>query len=160
MYTPSPKLCRLLIESSFKHIQAHIGEQTGIPPTLEELFEHYDATKIVGPSVSDDVYSVIDEMYAEGVAYSRASGQDCHILVVDRFKAIDQPIRNRLAERLSPDKTCDMSRVLDLLGVEFYDYMQTRYNAEGMVFMAGDLYLACVPTQERIQTKTAAPLLY
>lgn len=154
MYNPSPKLCLLLIESSFD-----IGQETGVPLALEQLFWHCDATKIVGPSIAKDVYSVIDEMYAEGLAYSRASGDDCHVMVVNRFKVIDPPIRKRLAERLSPEPNYNMGRVLDLLGVEFYDYMRLFAGTEGMVFMGGDLYLSCVEPQDRIQTKNFIPLL-
>lgn len=158
MYVPSHKLCRLLIESSFKHIQAHIGQETGISPTLEELFEHYNNSHVISPSISNDVYSVIDEVYAEGLAYTKMSGDDCHVLLIDRFKVIDGPIRKRMAERLSPEPNCDMTRVTDLLGVELYDYMKYNANTEGTIFMAGDLYLACVPS-DRICAKNFTSIL-
>ena len=125
---------------------------------MEDLFEHYDTTQVMGPSISNDVYSVIDEVYNEGLAYSEASDHDCHLLIVNKHKAIDTPIRNRLAERLSPDPNCNMTRVMLVLGTELYDYLRMNAAAEGVVEMNGDLYLACIPA-DRIRTKNFIPIL-
>lgn len=145
MFTPSDHLCKLLIRSSFKFIQARIGRETGVPPSLSELLNYFDATKgEIKSSISNDVYSVIDEMHRRGAALSRSADIDCYVMLLTHRREFEPSVRDLMAAKLSPGLGANMGKVVEYLGVELYEYFKSCGGVENVVFKdTGDIYLSC-----------------
>jgi hypothetical protein len=143
MFKPSHELCYLFIQSSFKQIQARIGQATGVSMSLDELVKNYDITETFGKFISDDLGSIIKEIYLEGLRYSKNSGEDCHVLIVNRFKVIEEYVRKKLTEKLSHNNEYDLNLFFVLLGKEYYEYLCFNKDYEGFTLHEQDLYLSC-----------------
>lgn len=145
MFKPSPTACKLLLACSLKFIQKHIAAETGKTPTFQQITDHYDAGKtLVGESISDDVYALIDEVTQEGGQFGLHSNTDCYVLFIDRNKAIDEPLRKQLVEKMVPDPSCNINPTVERISAELYDYLRDHQEDEGVVVNeSGDIYLEC-----------------
>lgn len=145
MYKPSPTACKLLLACSFKFIQKNIAAETGNTPSFQQIIDHYDAGKtLVGESISDDVYAVMDEVVREGGQFGLHSNTDCYVLLIDRNKVMDEPLRRRLVESMAPDPSCNINPAIERVCAELYDYLRDHQEAEGVVVNeSGDIYLEC-----------------